>query len=155
MLQEVVTDMSAAVVIARKEGTLVRPEFALETTSVSERDIRTFCNLVGDRNPIHLDHEAAAAHGYSELVVPGALIFSLYSGFLQRQLPDGVLIRGFADAKFSRPVLRGESIRFSATTTDMTQARQMTKLQIDGEIHDAAGRFRFARLQNITVIMPR
>ncbi len=46
--------------------------------------VRAWCDLVGDRNPLHLDDEWAAASAFGHTIVPGHLLAALVADDLAR-----------------------------------------------------------------------
>ncbi|MEZ5477348.1 MAG: MaoC family dehydratase [Thiolinea sp.] len=57
------------------------------TRAFSEADVRTYAELCGDKNPVHLDAEYAADTQFGERIVHGMLVSSLFSTLLGMHLP--------------------------------------------------------------------
>jgi len=53
------------------------PDPATRRHLVDAATVRTWCDLVGDRNPLHLDDGWAAASPFGRTIVPGHLLAAL------------------------------------------------------------------------------
>ncbi len=94
------------------EEFLVGDKFFSGQRMILEKDIHSFTELSGDRNPIHIDEEFASKSLYGERIAHGLLVLSLTSG-LAYEL-------GFAERstaafralewKFKRPTKIGDTI---------------------------------------------
>jgi acyl dehydratase len=68
-------------------------EFVTPSRVISEADVRAFGDVSGDRNPIHLDREAAIRAGFTGPIAHGALGLSVATGLAsQLELTRGTLI---------------------------------------------------------------
>lgn len=92
---------------------LVGDKFFSEQRKILDKDILSFAELSGDRNPIHIDNDFANNSMYGERIAHGLLVLSLTSG-LAFEL-------GFAERttaafralewKFKGPIKIGDTIR--------------------------------------------
>ncbi|KAB2848231.1 MAG: MaoC family dehydratase, partial [Hyphomicrobiaceae bacterium] len=55
--------------------------------TVSEKDIKTFADVTGDRNPIHLDRAYAAKTMFKDVIAHGMLTAGYISAVLGTELP--------------------------------------------------------------------
>jgi acyl dehydratase len=63
--------------------------------SFSAEEVRQFAELSLDKNPIHLDEQAAAKTVFGRRVVHGMLVASLFSALLGQHLPgEGTIFLG-------------------------------------------------------------
>lgn len=75
------------------------------TRTFSAADVRTYCELTGDANPVHTNTEAAIAQGFKACVVHGMLTSSLFSQIMGMQLPGPNSIYLQQTLNFRAPVL--------------------------------------------------
>jgi 3-hydroxybutyryl-CoA dehydratase len=77
-----------------------------ETTSciMSDTHIKTFANLSGDFNPIHISEEKASKSIWKRRVCHGLLSASLFSGLFGTRLPGPGSVYVSQNLKFLRPV---------------------------------------------------
>jgi acyl dehydratase len=71
---------------------LLGKEFSLGTFAVTARDVRTFAEAVGDRNPLSLNPAAAREAGYPDVVAPPLFCLQLRG---DRRLPEVEIEPGF------------------------------------------------------------
>src|SRR5690606_24028433 len=79
--------------------------------SVEERDIQLFAAMSGDRNPVHLDAEYAAATPFKERIAHGMFSGALISAAIACELPGPGTIYLGQSLRFSRPVKLGDQLR--------------------------------------------
>lgn len=87
-------------------------EWESPARTVTESDVVQFAGLSGDYNPIHVDHELAAAGPFGKPIAHGLLTLSIGSG-LTSNCPrmDTMAFMAILEWKFLRPVLFGDTIR--------------------------------------------
>jgi acyl dehydratase len=96
-------------------GSLLGPQ----PLGAAERSLLArFADVSGDRNPLHLDQEAARAGGFPDVIAHGMLGMAWAARFVEGHLGVGV-VRRFV-ARFSAPVPVGETIDCVAEVTDRT-----------------------------------
>ena len=78
--------------------------------SVEERDIQLFAALSGDRNPVHLDAEYAAATPFKERIAHGMFSGALISAAVACTLPGPGTIYLGQTMSFTRPVKLGDTL---------------------------------------------
>lgn len=90
----------------------VGDRFETDERTVTEADIDEFAALTGDRNPIHVDDEAAAAGPFGRRVAHGLLTLGLAGGLRWTLSGERVLaFYGFDRVRLTRPVFPGDAIR--------------------------------------------
>jgi acyl dehydratase len=52
-----------------------------------EKDLTDYADLTGDQNPFILDKKFAQAHGFQDVIIPGALLNGMFSYLLGTELP--------------------------------------------------------------------
>ena len=111
---------------------------------VSDEDVRTFAEISGDKNPVHLDDDFAATTFFKRRIAHGALSGALISAVLGMLMPGPGTIYLSQTLNFKAPVYIGEEItaRLEVTAyradkriaTFKTQVfNQDEKLVLDGE----------------------
>lgn len=93
-------------------------------------DVRTFADVTGDDNPIHLDTEAAAASRFGRPVVHGVFILGLASKVLGRDFPGPGSIAVVLNAKFLRPVPVGEEVTIEVKVAEKIEARRQVRIKL-------------------------
>jgi acyl dehydratase len=94
-----------------------------ERRVVSAADIDAFCELSGDRNPLHTDDEHARAAGFAGRIAHGMLVLSIESGLASEA--DDWAIGAYLEEtrRFVEPVLPGDEIHSVATITQTRRSR--------------------------------
>eukprot|EP01013_Petalomonas_cantuscygni_P001787 TRINITY_DN1181_c0_g3_i1.p1 TRINITY_DN1181_c0_g3~~TRINITY_DN1181_c0_g3_i1.p1 ORF type:complete len:236 (+),score=18.82 TRINITY_DN1181_c0_g3_i1:376-1083(+) len=90
----------------------------------SAEDVRAFVALCGDTNPIHADRQAAVHAGFSDVVVPGALLCSLFSTLLGVHIPGPGSVYASQASKFRHPVLVGQPVTATVEVTRLVARRR-------------------------------
>lgn len=67
-------------------------------------DLRAFAELTGDRNPIHLDDDAARTRGFDARIAHGMLTAAVFSRVLGTDFPGEGTVYVRQDLRFLRPV---------------------------------------------------
>lgn len=88
---------------------------AFETPArvIADADIRAWAELVGDRNPLHLDDAYAAGTVFGGRIAPGLLGTAVASGLLnQSGLTAGTLVAFLGlEWRYRRPIRPGTAVR--------------------------------------------
>ena len=102
-----------------------RREADLSCELQSRRDQALLYRLTGDRNPLHADPKSAAAVGFEMPILHGLCTYGIACHAILKTICnyDHTLITGL-DARFSAPVLPGDTIR-----TDMWQDGNVVSFQ--------------------------
>ncbi len=95
----------------------------------SEADVRQFAILSTDDNPLHLDPEFAKTTIFGQRIVHGALVSSLISGLLGRELPGyGAIYLGQTYA-FKKPIYLDEEITAYVEIVNIRQDKPIMTLK--------------------------
>lgn len=81
--------------------------------NVSDAMVRSFAELSGDKNPIHLDEAFAAKSLFKKRIAHGMITGALISRALATELPGPGAIYLSQQLKFTAPVFVGETIEIS------------------------------------------
>ena len=93
---------------------------ASRTTLISDDMIRTFANLTGDTNPVHLDDAYAASTRFGRRIAHGMIAAGLISATLADDLPGPGTIYLSQTLQFKSPVYPGDTI---TTTVEVKSVR--------------------------------
>lgn len=77
---------------------------------ISDEDVRTFADISGDRNPVHLNDEFAATTIFKRRIAHGALSGALISAVLGMLMPGPGTIYLSQTMNFKAPVYIGDEI---------------------------------------------
>lgn len=89
---------------------------ASAAVDVTEDDIQTYADLVGDQNPIHTNPEYAAETMFDGPIAHGMLSAGVVSAALA-DLPGDVIYLS-QDLSFERPVRPGDTVTATATVVE-------------------------------------
>ncbi len=85
------------------------------TVQITDKMVRDFAELSGDRNPIHLSDEAAAKTRFGRRIAHGMITASLISRALATELPGAGAVYLEQTLKFTAPVFIDEEIEIELT----------------------------------------
>ena len=105
--------------IGRKATTLGR--------LITEQDITTFAELVGDFNALHTNEAYAQANGYKTRIAHGLLIQSIATGLASQAGFIGETVVGFREVscKFVAPVYIGDTVRVTMEVGEKKLIRRL------------------------------
>jgi acyl dehydratase len=96
--------------------------------AVGREKVKEYASAVGERNPIHLDHEAARAAGFADVVAPPmfAVVYSQPSMLPGLFDPDlGIdfahLVHGSQEFRWGPLVIAGDEITTTLAITDISE----------------------------------
>lgn len=92
--------------------------------SFSIEDVRSFAELSGDINPVHLDEMYAKNTMFGGCIVHGALLTSIFSTLFANTLPGPGCIYLKSDSKFLKPVFHDEVVFFKVEVIDILLEKQ-------------------------------
>ena len=99
------------------------------TRRVSDGDIASFVDAVGDYNPVHSDRAYAAATVFKEPIAPGIWTAGLISAVIGTRLPGPGAIYLSQDLKFLKPVKSGDSISARVEVIDVNREKNRIRLR--------------------------
>ena len=85
-------------------------QIATISKTVSDKDVKQFAKLVGDKNPIHIDDEFAKNTQFGKRIVHGMFGASLISAVLGMKLPGPGAIYLSQSLQFTAPIFIGDKI---------------------------------------------
>jgi len=90
--------------------TLILGQKATRTQTITDEMIRTFADLIGDHNPIHLDDAYAANTRFGKRIAHGMIAASLISATLANDLPGPGTVYLSQTLQFKAPVYLGDTV---------------------------------------------
>jgi len=101
------------------------------TKQISDKDVRTFAEISGDKNPVHLDDEFAAQTFFKKRIAHGALSGALISAVLGMVMPGPGTIYLSQTLNFKVPVYIGEEITARLEVTAYRANKRITTLKTE------------------------
>jgi acyl dehydratase len=102
--------------------------FELHTYAVGREKIREFAFAVGERNPLHLDLEAARGAGHDDLVAPPMFAVVYCASAIEQALLDpavgidfAMLVHGGQEFEWGPLVLAGEEITTQVSVAEIRE----------------------------------
>lgn len=92
-------------------------------------DVRTFAEVSGDHNPLHLDAVYAAETRFRRPIVHGMFVASLFSRVLASELPGPGTIYLSQDLQFKRPVFVNDAVRVVVEVVEVDRERGTASLK--------------------------
>ena len=107
-----------------KEG-----ETAKLIKTVTQSDIEQFADLVGDRNPVHVNPDYAKKTRFGRPIAHGMWGLSLVSAVLGTKLPGPGTIYLSQTVQFKAPVFAGDTLTARVKVLEVRQDRPIVKLE--------------------------
>jgi acyl dehydratase len=96
--------------------------------AVGREKVKEYASAVGERDPIHLDHEAARAAGFADVVAPPmfAVVYSqpsMLPGLFDPEvgIDFAHLVHGSQEFRWGPLVIAGDEITTTLTITDISE----------------------------------
>ena len=93
-------------------------------------DVRTFADITGDDNPIHVDEEFAATTRFGKPVVHGVLLLGIISKVLGRDFPGHGSVAVSLSCRFLRPVPVGTEITVEIKVAEKIERHKHVKCKV-------------------------
>lgn len=106
-------------------------EQARLTKTVTESDVATFAELIGDHNPIHTDDEYARNSRFGRRVAHGIFTGGLISAVLGNHLPGPGAIYLSQQLEFLAPVFIGDTITAVVEVTSWRPEKRIITFKTD------------------------
>lgn len=107
-----------------KEG-----ETAKLIKTVTQSDIEQFAELVGDRNPVHVNPEFAKKTRFGRPIAHGMWGLSLVSAVLGTKLPGPGTIYLSQTVQFKAPVFAGDTLTAKVKVLEVRQDKPIVRLE--------------------------
>lgn len=99
------------------------------TRRILDADVRTFAEISGDRNPVHLDDDFAATTLFKRRIAHGALSGGLISAVLGMLMPGPGTVYLSQTCAFKAPVYIGDEITARLEVTAYRPDKRITTLK--------------------------
>ncbi|GAC1399465.1 MAG: MaoC family dehydratase [Pyrinomonadaceae bacterium] len=104
-------------------------DVATVTKTITDADIHTFADLIGDHNSVHLNDEFAKKTRFGRRIAHGMLSGSLISAVIGEQLPGDGAVYLSQSLKFVAPVFPGDTVTAKATVTNIREDKPIITLE--------------------------
>ena len=98
---------------------------------LSHAFVSDFVSLSGDDAPIHTNPDFAQSHGFKDILVHGAAIYSLISGFFTKCIPGPDYFCLSVNVKFHKPLYITDSITIVGVVEQLSEATGTASLSIN------------------------
>jgi len=102
--------------------------------TISDHNIKTFADLSGDRNPIHLSDEYIATSRFKKRVAHGLLPVSFFSGIFGLRLPGPGCLYVSQKVEFKRPIYIEDTVTAIVEVLEVCQASRHVKFKTTCEV---------------------
>jgi acyl dehydratase len=92
--------------------------------------VRSFVQLSGDRNPLHVDDAHARGRGFLGVVAHGMLVASFVSTLVGHHLPGKHALLHGVKLSFLQPVLVGDMVRLLGEITHLNEAHRQMEMKV-------------------------
>jgi 3-hydroxybutyryl-CoA dehydratase len=92
----------------------------------TDEDVRTFAQISGDANPLHLDDIYAATTDFGQRIVHGMFVSSLISATIATELPGTLYLN--QSLKFKAPVFIGDTVTALVEVLRYREERRLATL---------------------------
>jgi 3-hydroxybutyryl-CoA dehydratase len=106
----------------------INQEYSASFT-ISDEMVRTFAEITGDKNPVHLDEEYAKNTRFKKRICHGMLVASLISKVLGMDFPGPGTILVRQQLSYRAPVFVGETVKVHVKVVDKKEEKQRLILQ--------------------------
>ena len=117
---------------------MVRGKTEAFCVSVSQDMIKSFCQITGDVNPLHIDDGYAVSHGYPGTVSYGMLTASFYSTLVGVYLPGKYCLLQSCDVSFNAPAFANDELTVTGTVAETHEV--FKRIVIKAEIRNQHGK---------------
>ena len=98
--------------------------------TVTQEQIAAYALAAGDPNPIHTDEELAKSFGFPTTIAHGMLSLAILAECVARWAGGYERVAGLG-ARFSKPLLRGDTIICSGRVTDVDASSGLIHLEVE------------------------
>lgn len=113
----------------RKYADIKLGDTATYSKTITEQDVKTFAEVTGDVNPVHVDEDFARKSLFKERIAHGFLTGSLISTILGTILPGPNTIYLRQEMNFKAPVKFGETITAEVKVIEKKDDKKIMKME--------------------------
>lgn len=104
-------------------------EAAKVTRRIGEDEVRRFADLLGDRNPLHVDEDFAKTTRFGGRIAHGMLVASLISSVIGNRLPGHGTIYLSQTLRFLAPVYLGDTVTAEVQVAKIREDKHVITLE--------------------------
>ncbi|AJC73137.1 enoyl-CoA hydratase [Pseudothermotoga hypogea DSM 11164 = NBRC 106472] len=97
--------------------------------TITDEMVKTFAEITGDKNPVHLDEEYAKKTRFKKRICHGMLVASMISKVLGMDFPGPGTILVRQQLSYRAPVFVGETVEVRVSVMDKKEEKQRLILQ--------------------------
>lgn len=97
---------------------------------ITAEDVRTFADLTGDDNPIHVDEEFARSTRFGKPIVHGVMLLGIISKVLGRDFPGHGSVAVGISCRFLRPVPVGSEVTVEVRIAEKIERYKHVKARV-------------------------
>ena len=102
---------------------------ASRTLTFTAKEVASYAEITGDRNPLHFDEDFAARTKFGRLVVHGGLTAGILNAIVAEELPGPGTVFMSQDLKYVAPVYIGDTIVGEVEVLEIHATKPVTKLK--------------------------
>jgi acyl dehydratase len=102
---------------------------AQRSRTFSAKDVETFAQLTGDRNPLHFDPGFASRTRAGALIVQGGLTTGLFNAIVAMDLPGPGSVFLHQEWDYPASVFIGDTVTAEVTVTEARADKPITRLR--------------------------
>ena len=91
---------------------------------ITDADIKSFADISGDKNPIHLDKDYAKSSKYGKKIAHGLMTASFFSALFGMKIPGEGCVYVSQSLKFKRPVYIGDNVIATVIVTNIDLSKR-------------------------------
>lgn len=110
--------------------TLSPGQTARRTMTLTAEHVRTYSELTGDRNPLHVDPEFTAGTRFKHLIVQGGLTTGLLHALVAMDVPGPGSVFLEQKWRFTSPVFIGDTITAEVTVVEVHRSKPVSRLAV-------------------------
>jgi acyl dehydratase len=120
---------------------------------VTREDVAAYAEASGDRNPLHLDEDAARAAGFDGPIAHGMFTMGHLASAVERWVGDGAFVRRMK-VQFRSPVSMGETIVARARVRAVDAAARSVAIEAWVSVERDGGEEQAIRRGEVEVVLP-
>jgi len=104
--------------------------------TITEELVKNYADLIGDRNPIHLDEEYAKTTIFKKRIAHGMLVSSFISNIIANNFPGKGSIYLSQDLKFLKPCYLGDKLQYIIKQVDKVNSKFYLSTRVYNQTKD-------------------
>jgi 3-hydroxybutyryl-CoA dehydratase len=104
--------------------------------TITEKLVKRYADLIGDRNPIHLDEKYAKTTIFKKRIAHGMLVSSFISNIIANNFPGNGSIYLSQDLKFLKPCYLGDKLQYVVKQVDKVNSKFYLSTKVYNQTKD-------------------